>query len=83
MPPLPGPARGVVDDAIAGVDLDLAVVARHRHAHDQRPLGVPQQLVQSGVEAQPLGRIVEPVHHRLERFLLVLEPLVAILSEQR
>ena len=65
------PARRVVQHAVAGEHLDLAVVHHHRDRDGDLLLGVAQHLVQAGLEIEQLGRAVEARHHRLERILLV------------
>ena len=55
---------------IAGVHLDLAVVAQDRDRDDDLLLRDAQDLVQPGLEVEPLGGVVEARHHRLERILL-------------
>src|SRR5258708_17833553 len=65
-----GPGRRVVQDAIPGVDLYLAVVAQHGHGRDDLLLGTAEDLVQAPVQVQQLGRVIEALHHRFERILL-------------
>jgi hypothetical protein len=77
-PALRGTTRGVVQHAVAGVHVHLAVVAYHRHRHDDLLLGTAQHLVQAGIEAEPLGRVVETRHHGLERVLLGEERAVLV-----
>ena len=66
IPPLPGPARDVVEDPVADEDLDVAVV----HDDRDRDLGLadrlPQHLVEARIEAELLRGDVEPRHHLVE-----------------
>ena len=52
-------AAEVVLDAVAGEDLDGAVVHLHREVDGELAPGLPQDLAQAGVEVEPLGGEVE------------------------
>jgi hypothetical protein len=60
-----------VKDAIADEDLDVAVVHDHRDRDLGFADGLPEDLVEPGVEAQLLGRDVEARHHLVERIAAV------------
>ena len=64
-------ARRVVQHAVSGEHLDLAVVHHHRDGHGDLLLGMAQDLVETGLEIEQLGRAVEARHHRFERILFV------------
>ena len=66
MPPLAGPERDVVLHAVAGEDLDLAVVHLHRTRDDDLPLGVREDLPDAGIEVEDARRAVELLEHRVE-----------------
>src|SRR5687767_2033033 len=44
--------------------------------HDDLFFGVPQHLVQAGLEIEEFGRAIEALHHRFERVLLVEKPVL-------
>ncbi len=56
---LGGTAAQVVLDAVAGEDLDAAIVHAHRHGHDELTLALAQRGTQGGIEIEPLSRDVE------------------------
>ena len=58
--------RDVVLHAIAGEDLDLAVVHLHRTGHGDLPLGMRQDLPDARLEVEQAGRSVELLQHRPE-----------------
>ena len=58
--------RDVVLHAVAGEDLDLAVVHLHRARHRDLPLRVRQDFPDAGVEPQQPRRSVELLEHRVE-----------------
>ena len=60
-------AAQVVLDAIAGEDLDAAVVHLHREVDDQLAPRLAQDPAQAGIEVQPLGRQVELLLGHLPR----------------
>src|SRR2546429_164181 len=66
-PPLGRTAGGVVEHPVARVDLQLARIAQHGDRHDDLFFGVAEDLVEPGIEVQKLGRVIEALHHRLER----------------
>src|SRR5207245_2321752 len=43
--------------------------ARYGHRHDGLLFGVAEHLVETGVEIEEFGRVVEALHHRFERVL--------------
>ena len=53
------PAAEVVLDAVAGEDLDRAVVHLHREVDGQLAAGLAQDAAEAGVEVEPLGGQVE------------------------
>ena len=73
---LRGTTHRVVQHAKARVHLELAIVHHHRYGHDDLLLGVAQDLVEAGLEIEELSGPIEPAHHRLERVLLVEEPVL-------
>ncbi len=54
-----GPRDEVVLDAVAGEDLDVAVVHRHREVDRQLALRHPKDSAKPGVEAELVGGLVE------------------------
>ena len=64
-------ARGVVQHSIAGEHFDLTVVPLDGDRHDDLLVRVAQDAVEPRVEIQLFGSEVEPVHHCLERVVLV------------
>ena len=58
--------RDVVLDAIAGEDLDLAVVHLDRARHGDLPFGVREDLPDARLEVEDAGRSVELLEHRAE-----------------
>ena len=52
-------AAEVVLDAIAGEDLDAAVVHLHREVDDELAPRLAEDLAQSGIEVEPLGGEIE------------------------
>ena len=64
--PLRRPERDVVLDAVAGEDLNLAVVHLDRAGHDDLTLGMGEDLPDAGVEAEEARRPVELLEHRVE-----------------
>ncbi len=60
------PERDVVLHAIAGEDLDLAVVHLHRTGDDDLALRAREDLPDAGVEPQQSRRSVELLEHRVE-----------------
>ena len=58
--------RDVVLDAVAGEDLDFAVVHLHRAGHDDLPLGMGQDFPDARIESEQSGRAVELLEHRVE-----------------
>jgi hypothetical protein len=56
---LRGAARKIVLDAVAGEDLDLAVVHLHREVDYEGSLRFPQHLAQAGRKLQAFGRQIE------------------------
>ena len=58
--------RDVVLHAVAGEDLDLAVVHLDRARHDDLPLGVGEDLPDAGIEAEDARGAVELLEHRVE-----------------
>ena len=66
MPPFAGPERDVVLHAIAGEDLDLAVVHLHGTRDDDLPLGMREDLPDAGIEVEDAGGAVELLEHRAE-----------------
>src|SRR5207249_1741445 len=69
-PALRRPSGGVVEHAVPDVDLHLAAVADDGDGDDDLFLGVTEDFVETGIEVQDLGRVVEALHHRFERVLL-------------
>src|SRR2546430_5971830 len=63
-------ARGVVEHAIAGVDLDFAAVAQDRNGYDDLFFGIAKHLVETTIQVEQLRGMVEALHHRLEGILL-------------
>ena len=61
MPPLYGPARAVVLDAVAGEDVDLAVAEAHRHLDLHLAVRRAQHRRDVVRQLEPLGRQLEPV----------------------
>ena len=59
MPPLAGPRPEVVLDAVAGEDLDRAVVHLDREVDGELATRLAQDLAQAGVEVEPFGGQVE------------------------
>ena len=58
--------RDVVLDAVAGEDLDLAVVHLHRTRDDDLPLGMREDPPDAGLEVEDAGGAVELLEHRPE-----------------
>ena len=58
--------RDVVLHAVAGEDLDLAVVALDRTRHDDLPLGVGEDLPDARIQIQDARRALELLEHRAE-----------------
>src|SRR6266699_3223265 len=50
--------------------LQVARIAQHGDGHDDLLFGVAKDLVETGIEVQELGGVIEALHHRLERVLL-------------
>ena len=67
MPPLAGPERHVVLHAVAGEDLDLAVVHLDRARDDDLPLGVGEHLPDARLEIENAGRPFEFLEHAAEQ----------------
>ena len=64
---LGGTERDVVLHAIAGEDLDLAVVHLHRTGDDDLPLGMGEDLPDAGFEIENAGRAIELLEHVVEQ----------------
>ncbi len=60
------PERDVVLHAVAGEDLDLAVVHLHRARHGDLALGMREDLPDARLEVEKPGRAVELLQHRIE-----------------
>ena len=58
--------RDVVLHAVAGEDLDLAVVHLDRARHDDLPLGMGEHLPDAGIEIENARRAFELLEHRAE-----------------
>ncbi len=67
---------GVVQHAVARVDLQLTRIAQHGDGHDDLFFGVAQDFVEAGIEVQELSGVIEALHHRFERVLLGEERLL-------
>jgi hypothetical protein len=67
---LVGTAGGVVLDAVAGEDLEVAVVHANRHLHGQLPVGRAEDRAHLVLEADVVGGAVEEVVDRFERVQL-------------
>ena len=75
-------ARRVVEHADAGVDLHLTVVEHHRNRRGDLLLGVPEHLVDAGLEVEQFCRAVEARHHRFE-WVLFREKSVLVRADNR
>ena len=70
---LRGSERDVVLHAVAGEDLDLAVVHLHGAGHDDLPLGMREHLPDAGFEIEDAGGALELLEHATEQRLCAIK----------